>query len=79
MSDTWPLIVIALGCLTILLIAEWVRGWWGGSTSDWETECPKREDKTHCNCWYDGLACCACGAAADEAMLAIIKEDENDL
>lgn len=26
-----------------------------------ETPCPKREDKQHCNCWYDGEACCACG------------------
>jgi len=31
---------------------------------DWETECPKREDKQHCNCWYDGDACCACGDPA---------------
>jgi hypothetical protein len=29
-----------------------------------ETPCPKREDKQHCNCWYDGERCCACG---DEA------------
>lgn len=21
---------------------------------DWETPCPKREDKIHCTCWYDG-------------------------
>ncbi len=26
-----------------------------------ETPCPAREDKIHCNCWYDGEACCACG------------------
>ena len=32
--------------------------------SDWETTCPKREDGQHCDCWYDGEACCACGAAA---------------
>jgi len=32
--------------------------------TDWETPCPKREDKRHCNCWYDGEACCACGAPA---------------
>ena len=29
--------------------------------TDWETDCPEREDKTHCNCWYDGKVCCACG------------------
>ena len=29
-----------------------------------ETPCPKREDKQHCNCWYDGEACCACGDPA---------------
>lgn len=27
----------------------------------WESNCPKREDKTHCTCWYDGGKCCACG------------------
>ncbi len=26
-----------------------------------ETACPKREDKIHCDCWYDGDRCCACG------------------
>ena len=26
-----------------------------------ETPCPKREDKQHCVCWYDGELCCACG------------------
>jgi hypothetical protein len=31
------------------------------TSNDWETECPKREDRQHCNCWYDGEACCACG------------------
>lgn len=34
--------------------------------TEWETPCPKRDDKQHCNCWYDGEACCACGAAAVE-------------
>lgn len=28
---------------------------------DWETDCPKRDDQMHCNCWYDGGRCCACG------------------
>lgn len=38
---------------------------------NWETPCPKREDKTHCTCWYDGGACCSCGAPAetDEDLL----------
>ena len=31
-----------------------------------ETPCPKRDDKQHCNCWYDGAACCACGAPPTE-------------
>lgn len=26
--------------------------------------CRKREDAQHCNCWYDGEKCCACGAPA---------------
>ena len=30
-----------------------------------ETPCPKREDGQHCDCWYDGAACCACGAPAE--------------
>jgi hypothetical protein len=34
---------------------------------DWETECQKREDKTHCTCWYDGETCCACGDNSVEA------------
>lgn len=29
-----------------------------------ETPCPVREDGQHCNCWYDGEACCACAAPA---------------
>lgn len=28
---------------------------------EWETPCPKREDKIHCECWYDGNPCCGCG------------------
>lgn len=31
------------------------------SEEHWETPCPKREDKLHCECWYDGEKCCACG------------------
>ena len=31
---------------------------------DWETRCPDRDDKLHCACWYDGDACCGCGAPA---------------
>lgn len=27
---------------------------------EWETECPNRNDNIHCDCWYDGEACCAC-------------------
>lgn len=41
----------------------------GKTTNDddaWETPCPKREDKFHCNCWYEGDACCACGDPEDE-------------
>jgi hypothetical protein len=29
-----------------------------------ETECPKMEDGIHCQHWYDGGKCCACGAPA---------------
>lgn len=31
------------------------------STDTEETPCPKREDKTHCVCWYECEPCCACG------------------
>ena len=34
------------------------------ASTDAETPCPKREDRIHCNCWWDGDACCACGALA---------------
>jgi hypothetical protein len=35
---------------------------WDGCTEDnTETPCHKRQDGQHCNCWYDGGACCACG------------------
>lgn len=26
-----------------------------------ETPCPKRNDQTHCDHWYDGAKCCDCG------------------
>lgn len=35
------------------------------AAGDEETPCPAREDGAHCNCWYDGKACCACGDPAD--------------
>lgn len=28
--------------------------------------CPAREDGTHCNCWWDGEPCCACGSDEGE-------------
>lgn len=34
------------------------------SPDDDETPCPKRDDGVHCECWYEGEACCSCGAAA---------------
>jgi hypothetical protein len=33
--------------------------------SDWEMPCPQRQDKKHCECWYDGRPCCSCG---DESL-----------
>lgn len=32
--------------------------------SDWETPCPKRDDRIHCHCWWEGERCCSCGAPA---------------
>lgn len=31
----------------------------------WETQCPVRDDRQHCRCWYDGEPCCDCGEAMD--------------
>ncbi len=46
--------------------------------ADWETPCPEREDGQHCDCWYDGEACCACGAPemTAEQMREAMHEDE---
>lgn len=45
--------------------------YWGGrsgetstSLDEDETPCPRRDDGVHCECWYEGEACCSCGAAA---------------
>ena len=68
-GSEWLIVAIALGCLLLVLVMEWIRDWWqamGGSASDWETTCPKRDDQLHCNCWYDGEACCACGDPAHQ-------------
>lgn len=32
---------------------------------EWETPCLASEDGMHCNCWYDGEACCNCKDPAD--------------
>jgi hypothetical protein len=39
----------------------------------WETECPKSNDRQHCDCWYDGKPCCRCGVAMNfgDAMTAL--------
>ena len=34
---------------------------------DWETECRNSLDTQHCDCWYDGKACCYCGDNPDDA------------
>lgn len=34
----------------------------------WETPCPAREDGQHCDCWYDGQACCGCHDPADSTV-----------
>ncbi len=39
---------------------------------NWETTCPNRDDGQHCNCWYDGEPCCACGDDCEED-----RQDEN--
>lgn len=32
--------------------------------ADEETPCPSSDDAMHCRHWYDGEACCRCGAPA---------------
>lgn len=49
--------------------------------ADWETECLEREDKKHCNCWYDGEVCCACGDATemtDEEVDALEQRENSE-
>ena len=47
-----------------------------------ETECPSREDDLHCNCWYDGDKCCACGASEksdeDRERDGDVKEEKGE-
>jgi hypothetical protein len=43
----------------------------------WETPCPKRKDKKHCDCWYDGETCCACGEKHSKETIALMKRDEG--
>jgi hypothetical protein len=45
---------------------------------EWETPCPAREDKQHCNCWYDGKACCGCGDEPSPSEPAPNIEEEKD-
>ena len=44
---------------------------------NWETECPKSDDKQHCNHWYDGKQCCRCGEAMNywDALEAVNDAD----
>lgn len=39
-----------------------------------ETPCPKRDDGQHCNCWYDGETCCACGDPAASGVPAEARD-----
>lgn len=39
-----------------------------------ETPCPKRDDGTHCHCWYDLGRCCGCGANDPAEALQTIHE-----
>jgi len=39
----------------------------------WETPCPARDDKQHCNCWYDGKPCCGCEGATPPDARTIIE------
>jgi len=45
-----------------------------------DEHCPKRADETHCVHWWDGEACCSCGApamtAAERAELDALNGEE---
>lgn len=45
-------------------------------SQDWETPCSEREDGQHCNCWYDGEACCSCG---DKPQLETEMDESTNL
>ena len=43
---------------------------------EWETPCPNREDRMHCDCWYDGKACCSCGDPGEQIFEELMEEDD---
>ena len=50
-----------------------------------EGHCESRDDKTHCNCWWDGARCCSCGHGASshdplecDACKRVIRENEHN-
>lgn len=42
---------------------------------NWETECPRSDDRQHCNCWYDGKPCCRCGVAMNFGQATKLMQD----
>ena len=43
---------------------------------DDETPCIWRDDRMHCNCWYDGGRCCACAENALELTVRLQAQYE---
>lgn len=39
--------------------------------------CPKRKDRSHCDCWWDGEECCGCGAPASTTIDPETGEDRS--
>jgi hypothetical protein len=56
----WSLpIIVGVACFALLLLMLFILFITKKKDYDY---CPNREDKIHCACWWDGYACCSCGA-----------------
>lgn len=64
----WGLMALGVMAGAAMLLAP--RHTW--PPDDWEGACLARVDAMHCQCWYDGLRCCACGDGGVNPMQPIV-------